>query len=84
MFLGYFEQKTLKRNLTLFESCFIFQLFHKHLLSPELPYAACLLKTLCFEKVTAFVIETTLLMLLLVQMNKAQREVSEQINRKSG
>ena len=58
-------------------------MFHKHLLSPELPYAAYLLKTLCFEKVTAFVIETTLLMLLLVQMNKTQREVSEQIKRKS-
>ena len=29
---GYFEQNTLKRNLTY--SCFIFPLFHKHLFSP--------------------------------------------------
>ena len=62
---------TLKRNLTY--SCFIFPLFHEHLFSPELPRAARLLKTSCFEKITVCVIETMLVTLPLVQMNKAQR-----------
>ena len=77
MFLGYFERNTLKRNLTY--SCFIFPLFHEHLFSPGLPRAALLLKTFWFEKITVCVIETILMMLLLVQMNKARREVSQQI-----
>ena len=80
MFLGYFERNTLKRNLTY--SCFIFPLFHKHLSSPGLPCAARLLKT-CFEKITVCVIETMLVTLPLVQMNKARREVSQQIKYKS-
>ena len=77
MFLGYFEQNTLKRNLTY--SCFIFPLFHEHLFSPGLPRATRLLETSCLEKITVCVIETMLVTLLLVQMNKAQREVSQQI-----
>ena len=68
----------MKRNLAY--SCFIFPLFHKHLLSPGLPLAARLLKTSCFEKITLCVIETMFTALLLVQMNKAQREVSQQIS----
>ena len=80
MFLGYFERNTLKRNLTY--SCFIFPLFHEHLFSPELPRAARLLKT-CFEKITVCAIETMLVALPLLQMNKARRKVSQQIKHKS-
>ena len=79
--LGYFEWSPLKRNLT--HSCFIFPLFHQHLFSPALPGAACLLKTSFFEKMTVCVIETMLVMLPLVQMKKAQREVNQQIKRRS-
>ena len=79
-FFGYFKQNTLKINLTY--SCFIFPLFHEHLFSHELPRAACLLKT-CFEKITEFVIDTMLVTLPLVQRNKAQGEVNQQIKRKS-
>ena len=50
MFPGYFEQNTLKRNLTY--SCFIFPLFHEHLFSPGLPRATRLLETSCLEKIT--------------------------------
>ena len=57
-------------------SCFFFPLFHEHLFSPGLPHATCLLETSCLEKITLCVIETMLLTLLLVQMNKAQREVN--------
>ena len=78
---GYFEQNTLKRNLT--DSCFIFPLFHKHLFSHELPGAARLLKTSCFEKITLYVIETMLVTLPLVQRNKARRKVNQQIKQKS-
>ena len=78
--LGYFERNTLKTNLTY--SCFIFPLFHKHLFSPELPHAAHILKISCFEKITVCVIETMLVTLPLVQMNKARREVSQQIKYK--
>ena len=81
MFPGYFEWNTLKRNLTY--SCFIFPLFHEHLSSPGLPRATRLLKTSCLEKITVFVIETMLVMLPLVQRNKARREVSQQIKYKS-
>ena len=45
---GYFEQNTLKRNLTC--SGFVFPLFREHVFSHELPRAARLLKTSCFEK----------------------------------
>ena len=55
----------------------------KHLLSPELPCAAHFLKTSCFEKITVCVIETMLVTLPLVQMNKEQREVNQQIKLKS-
>ena len=80
MFPGYFERNTLKRNLTY--SCFIFPLFHEHLFSPGLPRATRLLET-CLEKITVCVIETMLVTLPLVQMNKAQIEVSQQIKYKS-
>ena len=81
VFLGYFERNTLKGNLIY--SCFIFQLFHKHFFIPELPRAARLPKTSSFEKITVCVIETMLVTLQLVQMNKARREVSQQIKHKS-
>ena len=78
---GYFEQNTLKRNLTY--SCFIFPLFHEHLFSHELPRSARLRKISCFEKITVCVIEAMLVTLPLVQRNKARREVNQQIKRKS-
>ena len=58
-------------------------MFHEHLFSHELPRAACLLKTSCFEKITESVIDTMLVTLPLVQRNKAQGEVNQQIKRKS-
>ena len=64
--------KYFEKNLTY--SCFIVPLFHEHLFSPELPCAARLLKTSCFEKITVCVIETMLVTLRLVQMNSAWRE----------
>ena len=75
VFLCFFEWITLKRNLTY--SCFFFPLFHKHLFSPGLPRATRLLETSCLEKITVCVIETMLVTLPLVQMNKAQREVNQ-------
>ena len=74
LFLRYFERNTLKRNLTY--SCFFFPLFHEHLFSPELPRATRLLETSCLEKITVCVIETMLVTLPLVQMNKARRKVN--------
>ena len=76
-FFGYFERNTLKRNLTY--SCVISPLFDEHLFSLELPRAARLLKTSCFQKITVLVIKTMLATLLLIQMNKARREVNQQI-----
>ena len=70
-----------RRNLTY--GCFVCPLFHEHLFSPGLSRAARLLKASCFEKITVCVIETTLVTLLLVQMNKARRKVSQQIKHKS-
>ena len=81
MFPGYFERNTLKRNLTY--SCFIFPLFHEHLFSPGLSRAAHLLETSYLEKITGCVIETMLVTLPLVQMNKAQRELNQQSKYKS-
>ena len=74
-FLRYFERSRLKRNLTY--SCFFFPLLHKHLFSPGLPRATCLRETSCLEKITVCVNETMLVMLPLVQMNKARREVNQ-------
>ena len=71
---GYFEQNTLKRNLTC--SGFVFPLFREHVFSHELPRAARLLKTSCFEKITVCVIETMLVTFPLAQTNKARREVN--------
>ena len=48
VFLRYIKPSTLKRNVTY--SCFFFPSFHEHSLSLELPRAARLLKTSCFEK----------------------------------
>ena len=58
VFLLYFEQRTLKRNLTY--CCFFFPLFHEHLFSLGLPCATRLVETSCVEKVTVCVIETML------------------------
>ena len=57
-------------------SCFFFPLFHKLVFSPGLPRATRLHETSCLEKITVFVIETMLVTLPLVQMNRAQREVN--------
>ena len=74
VFLHYFERSTVKRNLTY--SCLFFPLFHKHLFSPRLPRATRLLETSWLEKITVCVIETMLVTLPPVQMNKARREVN--------
>ena len=74
VFLRYFQRSTLKRNLTY--SCFFFPLLHEHLFSPGLPCATRLLETSCLEKITVCVIETMLVTLPLVQMNKARRKVN--------
>ena len=71
----YFEKKF---NLQLFYLPTVSQTF----IFSELPCVARLLKT-CFEKITACVIKTMLVTLPLVQMNKAQSEVSQQIKYKS-
>ena len=76
-----FKRNALKRNLTY--SCFIFPLVHEHLFSLELLRAVHLLITSCFQKRTVCVIEIILVTLPLVQMNKAQREVNQQIKHKS-
>ena len=69
------------------EKKFSLQLFYlpivSHLFSPKLPRATHLLKTSCFEKITVCVIETMLVMLPLVQMTKARREVNQQIKHRS-
>ena len=57
-------------------SCFFFPQFHKHFFSHALSCATCLLETSCLEKITVCLIETMLVTLLLVQINKAQREVN--------
>ena len=72
--LCYFERSTLKRNITY--SSFSFPLFHKHLFSPGLPRTTHLLETSWLETITVCVIETMLVTLPLVQMNKARREVN--------
>ena len=74
VFLCYFKWSKSKRNLTY--SCFFFPLFHEHLFSPGLPRATRLLETSCLEKITVCVIETMLVTLPPVQMNKARREVN--------
>ena len=62
-----------KFNLLLF---FFSPQFHEHLFSPGLPCATRLLETSCWEKITACVIQTMLVTLLFVQMNKAWRQVN--------
>ena len=74
VFPGYFERNTMKRNLTY--CCFIFPLFHEHLFTPGLPRTTRHVETSCFEKITVCLIETMLVTLPLVQMNKALREVN--------
>ena len=61
-----------KFNLQLFCS----PLFRENLFSLGLPRATRLLETSCLEKITVCVIETMLVTLPLVQMNKARREVN--------
>ena len=73
--------KYFEKNLTYI--CFIFPLFHEHLFPPGLPRTTRLLESSCLEKITICVIETMLVTLRLVQMNKARREVSQQIKYKS-
>ena len=76
VFLRYFECSTLNKNLTY--SCFFLPMFHEHLFSPGLPRATRLLETSCSEKITVCVIETMLVTLPLVQMNKeARKEVNQ-------
>ena len=63
------------------EKKFNLQLFflpsvYEHLFSPGLPRATRLLETSWLEKITVCVIETMLVTLPLVQMNKARREVN--------
>ena len=74
MFLRQFERTTLKRNLTysgISSHCFtnIYSLLGYHALPASF-------KTSCLEKITVFVIETMLVTLPFVQMNKARREVN--------
>ena len=49
----------------------------QRLFSTALPHTTRLLETSCLEKITVCVIETMLVTLPLVQMNKAQREVNQ-------
>ena len=63
-----FRTKYIEKKFNL--QLFFFPLFHEHLFSPGLPRATRLLET-CLEKITVCVIETMLVTLPLVQMNKA-------------
>ena len=74
----------LKLVSAIFERHYISSLFRTkyiekkfNLFSPGLPRATRLLETSCLEKITVCVIETMLVMLPLVQMNKARREVNQ-------
>ena len=67
------EVHSKKFNLQLY----FFPLFHKHLFSPGLPRPTRLFEIFCLEKITVCVIETMLMTLPLVQMNKARREVNQ-------
>ena len=69
-----FWMKYIEKKFSL--NCFFFPLFHEHLFCPGLPCATRLLETSCLEKITVCVIETMLVTLPLVQMNKARREVN--------
>ena len=76
VFLLYFEQRTLKRNLTY--CCFFFPLFHEHLFSLGLPCATRLVETSCVEKVTVCVIETMLVTFRLSRSIKHKQKWTEQ------
>ena len=69
-----FRTKYIEKKFNL--QCFFLPLFHENLFSPGLPRATRLLETSCLEKITVCVIETMLVTLPLVQMNKAWREVN--------
>ena len=69
-----FRTKYIEKKFNL--QLFFFPQFHKYLFSPGLPRATRLLETSCLEKITACVIETLLVTLPLVQMNKVRREVN--------
>ena len=60
------------------ENKFNLVVFSSHLFSPGLPRATRLLETSCLEKITVCVIETMLVTLPLVQMNKARRKWTEE------
>ena len=64
-----FRTKYIEKKFNL--QLFFFPLFHEDLFSPGLPRATRLLETSCLEKITVCVIETVLMTLPLVQMNKA-------------
>ena len=67
-----FRMKYIEKKFNL--QLFFFPLFPEDLISPGLPRATRLLETSCLEKITVCVIETMLVTLPLVQMNKARRE----------
>ena len=71
VFLPYFQRSTLKINLT--DSRFFFPLFHEDFFSPGLPRTTRLFETSCLENITVCVIDTMLVTLPLVQMNKVRR-----------
>ena len=68
-------------SLFLKEQCFL--VISNKILSPGLPRATRLLETSCLPKITVCVIKRMLVMLPLVLMNKARREVPQQIKYKS-
>ena len=67
-----FRTKYIEKKFNL--QLFFLPTVHKHLFSPGLPRATRLLETSCLERITVCVIETMLVTLPLVQMNKARRE----------
>ena len=51
-------------------------MFYEHLFTPWLPRATHLPETSCLEKITICALETMLVTLPLLQMNKERREVN--------
>ena len=70
-----FQAKDIEKKFNL-EMFFLSTVSRTFILS-GLPRATRLLETSCLEKVTVSVIETMLVTFLLVQMNKARREVNQ-------
>ena len=67
-----FRTKYIEKKFNL--PLFFLPSIHEHLFSLGISRATCLLETSCLEKITACVIKTMLVILPLVQMNKARRE----------